>query len=114
MRWQSLKISGRGGSFWLKRVFLLSLLLVALVAFNHSFAGGPDQEHPWDDLMRGSALDESTLNHPTNSNWLISIGIGHPIIIINTVTSVQRENLGKGKASESSEKNRVHLFIFIK
>jgi hypothetical protein len=113
MRWLYSKISGNHGSSWLKRILLLSLLFGALVIFNHSFAGEPDLEHPWDDLQ-GTDSDITTMNSTTGQEWvLISLGTG-PQFIIHVEPKSQKEDAGKGKVSEPSVKNRVHLFIFIR
>ena len=113
MRWLYSKISGNHGSSWLKRILILSLLFGALVIFNHSFASGPDLEHPWDDL-RGTDSDKIIMHPTTGQQWvLLSVGTGSQFIIL-VEPKVQKEDAGKGKVSEPSVKNRVHLFIFIK
>jgi hypothetical protein len=114
MRWLYSKISGNHGSSWLKRILLLSLLFGALVTFNQSFADGPDMEHPWDDLQ-GTDSDKTTvINPPTGQQWvLLSLGTG-PQFIIHVEPKAQKADAGKGKVSEPSVKNRVHLFIFIR
>lgn len=113
MRWLYSKISGNHGSSWLKRILLLSLLFGALVIFNHSFAGGPDLEHPWDDLQ-GANSDKITMNPTTGQQWVLLSWGTSPQFIIQVESKVQKEDAGKGKVSEPSEKNRVHLFIFIR
>ncbi len=107
------KISGRCGSSRLKRVLLLSLLFGVLVIFNRGFADGPEQEHPWDDL-HGSDLDQTIVNPPTIQNWVVISTVVGPQVIVRVESTVSKENQTKGKVSEPSVKNRVHLFIFIK
>ncbi len=121
MRWLYSKISGNHGSSWLKRILFLSLFFGALVIFNHSFAYGPDKEHPWDEL-RGADSDKTSMSpttgqqmsSTTGQQWvLLSFGTG-PQFIIHVESKVQKEDTGKGKVSEPSVKNRVNLFIFIR
>ncbi len=108
------KISGRGGSSWLKVVLLSLFLVVALVLFNHGFASEPDFEHPWDDLC-GSDTDHIQIPDPGNPHMLVlPIGIGSQQIVIQVQTDRQKDNTIQEKVSQPSMKNRVHFFIFIK
>ena len=108
------KISGRGGSSWLKLVLLSIFLFAAMVLFNHGFASEPDQEHPWDDLC-GSDADHVQINQPDNPHILtLPIGIVSQQIVVHVESDRQKDNTGKEKASQPSVKNRIHFFIFIK
>jgi hypothetical protein len=108
------KISGRGGSSWLKLVLLTIFFFAALVLFNRGFASEPDLEHPWDDLC-GSDADHVQMNNPVNPHVLVlPIGITSHQIMINVQSSVQKYETVKEKADQPSTKNRIHFFIFIK
>jgi hypothetical protein len=108
------KISGRGGSSWLKLVLLSFFLFAALVLFNHGFASEPETEHPWDDLC-GSDADHVQINNPDNPNiFVLPIGITSQQIMVHVQSYVQKDNTIKEKVSQPSMKNRIHFFIFIK
>ncbi|MFH1336749.1 MAG: hypothetical protein ABII96_09555 [Candidatus Zixiibacteriota bacterium] len=107
-------ITGRGGSSWLKLVLLSFFLFAALVLFNHGLASEPDMEHPWDDLC-GSDADHIQINHPDNPFILVlPIGISSQQIVVHVQSDVQKDNTVKENVSQSSVKNRIHFFIFIK
>jgi hypothetical protein len=108
------KISGRGGSSWLKLVLLSFFLFAALVLFNHGFASEPETEHPWDDLC-GSNSENIQINHPGNPFVLVlPIGLGSHQIMVHVESDKLKDNAIKEKVSQPTEKNRIHFFIFIK
>lgn len=108
------KISGRGGSSWLKLVLLSFFLFAALVLFKHGIASEPDQEHPWDDLC-GSDADQIQIQDPGNHFILmLPIGIASQQIVVHVESDRQKDKTGKEKVSQPSVKNRIHFFIFIK
>ncbi len=108
------KISGRGGSSWLKLVLLSFLLFAALVLFNHGLASEPEQEHPWDDLC-GSDADHIQVQDPGDHFLvMLPIGITSQQIVVHVESNRHKDNTGKEKVSQPSVKNRIHFFIFIK
>jgi hypothetical protein len=111
------KISGSHGSSWLKPILLFLLLLCFLAAFNLSFADGPldpqNLEHPWDDLPHAEKHRSSPTSGRTYDPLMLPLGVGLRIIV-HVQPVIQKENLGASKVFAPSEKNRGHLFVFIR
>jgi len=118
MTWLSLKIPAGHRSSWLKRIFLLSVILCFLVAVNFVFAedltdpgSPPDWGHPWDDPA--GSEDGSSDPPEEDDALLLQFGFDHGIIILFQ-PAFQAENGEVGRSLASAKKSRGHLLILIK
>ena len=122
MRWLNSRASGGHGFFLMKRILLFAVILCILVAFTPGFAddltdpGGPDWEHPWDDLDHEKPEGSSGDDPPEADDVLVLQVTGSGLwIVIHFQAAEQSDGFIMEKPSRASEKkSRGHVFVLMR
>jgi hypothetical protein len=122
MRWLNSTAFGGHGFFLMKRILLFAVILCVLVAFTPGFAddltdpGGPDWEHPWDDLDHQTSDGSSTDDPPEAVDVLVLQLSGSGLwIVVHFQAAGQSDGFMMEKPSRASEKrSRGHVFMLMR